>query len=123
MKFSAIRFRVQEAIINLIRKKPAADYTPSGGFIHISMEQPKDSRTEIMVCDSGEGIPEERWKDIFRRFYTSSVTETGASAGIGLNLAYEIVTVHGGFWSWFHMREREPGFESRCINNCQKTLK
>lgn len=87
-------FWVQEAIINLIRN--AADYTPSGGFIHISIKQPKDSRTEIMVCDSGEGIPEERWKDIFRRFYTSSVTETGASAGIGLNLAYEIVTVHGG---------------------------
>ena len=87
-------FWVQEAIINLIRN--AAGYTPSGGFIHISIKQPKDSRTEIMVCDSGEGIPEERWKDIFRRFYTSSVTETGASAGIGLNLAYEIVTVHGG---------------------------
>ncbi len=87
-------FWVQEAIINLIRN--AAGHTPSGGFIRISIKQPKDSRTEIMVCDSGEGISEERRKDIFRRFYTSSVAETGASAGIGLNLAYEIVAIHGG---------------------------
>jgi signal transduction histidine kinase/CheY-like chemotaxis protein len=55
-------------------------------------------RVEAAVSDSGIGIPEEAHARIFDRFYQvdASSTRRFAGAGLGLALARELCTMHGG---------------------------
>lgn len=52
-------------------------------------------RVKLRVSDNGAGIPEENQDKIFEPFFTTKPTGTGI--GLGLSLAYDIVTQgHGG---------------------------
>ncbi|MEN9600211.1 MAG: hypothetical protein RL596_2532, partial [Bacteroidota bacterium] len=53
------------------------------------------SNIEICVTDNGTGIPQHIKEKIFQPFFTTK--PTGQGTGLGLSLAYDIVTkVHGG---------------------------
>lgn len=103
-------FWLQEALINLLTN--AIDHLPERGQVHIWAE-PAADWTEIHIRDNGPGIPPEHKAHLFRRFYTQEVAETGAHAGIGLQLAHEIVSrlggqldlvEHEGEGTWFRLR-------------------
>src|SRR6188508_3518738 len=54
-----------------------------------------DDKIEIMVKDNGNGIPQKVMDKIFQPFFTTK--PTGEGTGLGLSLAYDIVTKgHGG---------------------------
>ncbi len=54
-----------------------------------------DQTVEIRVKDNGPGIPQEELDKIFQPFFTTK--PTGQGTGLGLSLAYDIVTKgHGG---------------------------
>ena len=66
-------------------------YTPT---VTVSTRQ-TNGQIEIRVSDNGPGIQEEIREKIFEPFFTTKPTGTGA--GLGLSLAYEMVTQgHGG---------------------------
>jgi signal transduction histidine kinase len=48
---------------------------------------------EVAFRDTGPGIPEEKWGQIFEPFYT----EKRRGTGLGLSIASRIVEAHGGF--------------------------
>lgn len=80
---------------NLIHN--AYKYTEPGGHIAVSL-QPFSDHIDVLVEDSGIGIPEEALPLIFERFYRtdkSRARETGGS-GIGLALVKQIVILHKG---------------------------
>ncbi|MBR2649963.1 MAG: HAMP domain-containing histidine kinase [Sediminibacterium sp.] len=53
------------------------------------------NKIEITVSDNGTGIPNEIKEKIFQPFFTTK--PTGQGTGLGLSLAYDIVTKgHGG---------------------------
>jgi two-component system NtrC family sensor kinase len=53
-------------------------------------------QVKIRVCDNGPGIPKKTQDKIFEPFFTTKPTGQG-STGLGLSLAYDIVTQgHGG---------------------------
>ena len=52
----------------------------------------------ITIEDNGEGIPREKYKDVFRPFFTldqSRNKETGGS-GLGMSISRDIIRSHGG---------------------------
>jgi len=54
-----------------------------------------DNAVEIRIMDNGPGIPIDVKKRIFEPFFTTK--PTGSGTGLGLSLAYDIVTQgHGG---------------------------
>jgi len=61
-------------------------YTALGGNISISTEQ-RESFLEIIIKDSGIGIPEQDLSRIFDRFYRVDKSRTRLTGGTGLGLA------------------------------------
>jgi heavy metal sensor kinase len=81
----------------LILLDNAIKYTPAGGFCEIAL-LPVAQEIEIVVRDSGIGIPEHELILIFQRSYRTDRArsrETGG-AGLGLAIARWITEMHGG---------------------------
>lgn len=75
----------------------ALKYTADKGEIVVTLRQ-ENQKIYLSVCDNGQGIDEQQIKRVFDRFYqVSSRTASGQLGfGIGLNLTYKIVKLHGG---------------------------
>lgn len=81
-----------EALINIL--KNCVEHTPTKGTISITFTE-NVLFTEITIKDSGNGIPKKDLPYIFKRFYKGSGTNE-ESVGIGLAMAYSIVTNQNG---------------------------
>jgi signal transduction histidine kinase len=87
--------RIQQVMINLLVN--AARYTPPGGRISLSVAA-EGGEGVVRIQDTGAGIPPEQLAEIFELFtqvHPDNV-ESRAGMGIGLALARELVTLHGG---------------------------
>lgn len=77
--------------------KNAAAYSFPGTEILISAEE-KESMIEISFANQGKTIPAEKLASLFEKFYRldeARNSNTGG-AGLGLAIAKEIITLHGG---------------------------
>ncbi len=85
----------EKVILNLLSN--ALKFTPKGGKITVYIED-KDSSVTLAVEDTGIGIPANMLETIFDRFsqVDGSMSRSHEGTGIGLSLAREIVSVHGG---------------------------
>ena len=83
--------------MNLISN--AINYTPAGGQVVVALEK-IENRAQITVTDNGPGIPTQDLPYIFERFYRGEKSRTrskdGKGFGLGLSIAYWIVTNHEG---------------------------
>jgi CheY-like chemotaxis protein len=75
----------------------AIKFTPKGGRVEIQLER-VGSQAQIVVVDSGSGIPVEFLPHVFDRFRQadSSITRTQGGLGLGLAIVRHLVEVHGG---------------------------
>ena len=92
------RDKIEKIINNILSN--AFKFTPEGGEIDVKVLRLK-SAVEIIVTDTGKGIPKERIGIIFDRFYQvdGSSTREGEGTGIGLALTKELVELHKGIIS------------------------
>ncbi|MGI6193060.1 MAG: sensor histidine kinase [Christensenellales bacterium] len=81
-----------EALVNIL--KNCMEHTPEGGSISVFWQE-NAIFSEIVVKDSGPGIPKEELPRLFERFYRGSGAAEG-SAGIGLSLSRSIVCAQNG---------------------------
>jgi hypothetical protein len=69
---------------------------------------------EVIVSDTGPGIPPEDLPRIFERFYRADKSRAGASSvGLGLAIVKEIVEAHGGKVSLSSQLDRGSHFTVR----------
>ncbi|MBL8027879.1 MAG: hybrid sensor histidine kinase/response regulator [Fibrobacteres bacterium] len=75
----------------------AHKFTPPGGSVSMTMKE-ENGRIEIVVEDTGEGIPDSALRKVFDRFYQvdSSSTRKHGGVGIGLSISKSIIEKHGG---------------------------
>lgn len=66
----------------------------TGGVAHIELGLASEDAVQIVVRDSGPGIPEAVRPHIFDPFYSGR--EAGRGLGLGLSKCWRIVTMHGG---------------------------
>lgn len=85
-----------EALERVVRNllENALKYTESNGSVTISC-QIQASQVEIVVEDTGIGIPDESQSQIFDRFYRVDKSRTRASGGSGLGLSIVKAIVNG----------------------------
>ncbi len=87
--------RLEGALYNLLTN--AIKYAPVTERIEVHLGR-SDDAAEITVRDYGPGIPAPDLPHIFSRFYrVAGINQKGASGlGLGLYIAKEVVTAHGG---------------------------
>ena len=85
-------YQLEQVFLNLIHNAQLALH-PDGGTITVTAEDAGD-RVRVSVVDTGAGIPDEVRPRVLEPFVTTR--EVGQGAGLGLSIAYGIVTEHGG---------------------------
>lgn len=87
--------RLQQVVWNLLSN--AVKFTPKGGRVEMRLER-IDSHVEIVVSDTGMGIPQEFLPFVFDRFRQADGTSTRTFGGLGLGLAIvrHLIELHGG---------------------------
>ena len=83
------RALLKQAVLNLVLN--ASEAMPNGGQLRMVLSR-RGEMAEIMVGDTGNGIPPENQQKIFQLFFT---TRPGGS-GIGLASTFRIVQLHNG---------------------------
>ena len=83
-----------EALFNLLDN--AVKYTDAGGKISVSVQR-WEAVTRIDISDTGRGIPEAHYAQIFKRFYREDDVHDIPGIGIGLYLCREIIQKQGGY--------------------------
>ncbi len=96
-----------EKIVNNILSN-ALKFTPRNGCVKVEVQSPsysglienemKGGYAEILISDTGLGIPKEQVKKIFDRFYRieNRFSDEYEGTGIGLSLTKELVELHKG---------------------------
>lgn len=88
--------RLAQVFANLVDN--ALTHTPPGGTITVRAE-PFNNGVQVVVSDTGKGIPQEDLSRIFERFYQidkSRARSGRKGTGLGLAISKEIVEVHSG---------------------------
>jgi len=74
-------------------EKNAVEAMPKGGKLIVSVKG-DENNVEIVVSDTGMGIPKENMDKLFTPFFTTK--QLGKGTGLGLPLVYGIVKMHKG---------------------------
>ena len=85
-----------EALGNILDN--AIKYTPPGGSVTVTV-RPWQFYTRVDIADTGIGIAEEHYNDIFQRFYRDPQVASQEGVGLGLYLANGIITRQKGYIS------------------------
>ena len=74
----------------------AQKYTAPGGTAHVKLSR-QGRYALLSVSGPGEELTPQQCRDVFKRFYRVDPARTGdGSCGLGLAIAWEIVSAHGG---------------------------
>lgn len=87
--------QLERMILNLLTN--AAKFTPDGGTVDVVLHDDAELR-EIVVRDTGMGIPQREQAQLFTRFFRSTTATKHAiqGTGLGLSIVQAIVSLHGG---------------------------
>ncbi|PID86374.1 MAG: hypothetical protein CSB13_03870 [Chloroflexi bacterium] len=87
--------RINQVLDNLIAN--AMKFSPNGGKISVTMED-LDSDIKVTISDQGVGMPQDKQKRIFDRFYQidGSSRRRFGGTGIGLAIVKRIIDAHHG---------------------------
>jgi len=80
-----------QAIANLLDN--AIKFTPAGGGIELALSTERGA-TQIIVADSGPGIPSADHDKVFQRFYRLEASRTTPGSGLGLSLVAAVAKLH-----------------------------
>lgn len=95
-----------QAFANLLDN--AIKYTPAGGHIQVALSA-LSGIYEVVVADSGPGIPQSDREKVFQRFYRMEASRSQhAGNGLGLSLVQAVVSLHAGHIA---LADNRPGLK------------
>jgi signal transduction histidine kinase/DNA-binding response OmpR family regulator len=87
--------RLQQVVSNLVSN--AIKFTPAGGEVHVELSV-RPAEVNLVVRDSGPGIPADFLPHMFERFRQAESGSARGQGGLGLGLAIvrHLIELHGG---------------------------
>lgn len=85
------RVLLTQLLSNLIEN--ALRHTPVGTHIRLDIER-HEGKVQIVVSDTGPGIPEQERERVFRHFYRLDTSRSTPGSGIGLSFVAAVVKAH-----------------------------
>jgi signal transduction histidine kinase/ligand-binding sensor domain-containing protein/AraC-like DNA-binding protein/DNA-binding NarL/FixJ family response regulator len=87
--------QLEKVLANLLSN--ALKFTPQGGSVCATVRATEE-QAQIVVSDTGLGIPAQDLDHVFERFYRADTPEARSieGTGLGLGLVRELVELHGG---------------------------
>lgn len=87
--------QLERMMVNLVTN--AVKFTPDGGEVRVEMRS-RGPVVDIVVADTGMGIPLEEQDQLFTRFFRSTLATEHAiqGTGLGLTIVKAIVNLHAG---------------------------
>jgi signal transduction histidine kinase len=122
---SADALQMRSAMDNFLSN--AIKYSPKKGMIEVELKAVADERIRMAVRDQGPGLSDEDMTRVFGKFTRLSARPTAgeSSAGMGLAIVKQVITLHGGevgvqnrigggaeFWLEIPMKQGDPGREA-----------
>ncbi len=96
-----------QALTNLVDN--AVKYAPAGGTIRIGAQRTND-HAELVVADSGPGIPAAQRDEVLQRFVRLETSRGSSGSGLGLSLVNAVARLHDGE---VRLEDNEPGLRVR----------
>jgi signal transduction histidine kinase len=87
------RDQIKQMVLNLVEN--ALKYTPAGGEVTLSVYR-NGTDANVIVEDTGPGIPKDALPNIFERFNRGNQRGLLGGTGLGLAIAGRIARAHGG---------------------------
>lgn len=132
--------RISQVVSNILNN--SIKYTENGGSIYLTIKYPSDSISrisqldhnqylDIIIEDTGIGIPESKFIKVFEKFvelsdiekHHSSDTEfMGGGTGLGLPICKAIIEQHKGY-IWAEKREERGTRLTVILPICQKEVR
>ena len=95
------RLRLEQIVLNLVGN--AVKFSKRFSVVHVALQYAQNengefSSAELIVKDSGIGIPADEIPQLFTRFYRASNAEKALipGTGLGLSIVHQFVEDHGG---------------------------
>jgi signal transduction histidine kinase len=82
--------QIQQALLNLMLNALVA--MPQGGQLSILVRRSDDGKAQVLVKDTGSGIPH----DLQEKIFDSFLTGTSEGTGLGLSISKRILRAHDG---------------------------
>jgi signal transduction histidine kinase len=92
ISLTGFRQLMSQALGNLIDN--AIKYTPDGGHISVLLKR-RDGRDELIVADTGPGVPEADRDRVLDRFVRLEASRNSPGSGLGLSLVRAVARLHG----------------------------
>jgi two-component system NtrC family sensor kinase len=89
----ADKSQLQQVFINILMNAAQA-LAERGTVTIVTRHNPSDNHVEVLISDTGAGIPPEKIDRIFDPFFTTKAS--GHGTGLGLSIAYGIVQRYNG---------------------------
>jgi signal transduction histidine kinase len=105
-QLSGNRHLLFQAVANLLDN--AIKYAGRGGAIELSV-RPAGDMIEIVVADSGPGIPEADREHVLERFVRLEWSRTTPGNGLGLSLVSAVASLHAGSLT---LEDNQPGLRA-----------
>ena len=84
--------KLQQLFLNLFLN--AVDAMPEGGVLRVGVRETPTGEVELLIGDTGVGIPPTDLRNVFEPFFTTK--PAGRGSGLGLVVAEGIISDHGG---------------------------
>jgi signal transduction histidine kinase len=84
--------KMKQVFLNLLLN--AQDAMPKDGTLTLVTRNTRNQEVLVLIADTGEGIPKEKFSQIFEPFYTTK--SGGLGAGLGLSVVHGIIGDHQG---------------------------
>lgn len=98
----------EKILTNLLSN--ALKYTPTGGWIQVSLFNTEEQEVTLQVTNTGPGIPEKEQQKVFERFYQADAASEKEGTGIGLALVKELTELMGGTLNLYSKPHQHTSF-------------